>query len=46
MRIEEPAVRAQVLRDFYDEFDRLVEIMCDGSAAIFGRADEANRRTS
>ena len=46
VRIEDPEIRAELLRDFLDEFKRMVKTMCDGAAAIFERADEANRKVS
>ena len=46
VRIEDAAIRAELLRDFLEEFRRMIGTMCDGAAAIFRRADEANSSPS
>ena len=46
VRIDDAAIRAELLKEFLDEFGRMVGTMCDGAAAIFGRANDANRKAS
>ena len=46
VRIDDEAIRAELLGDFLEEFRRMVGTMCTGAAAIFKRADEANSKAS